>query len=172
MKAAPTLSKQLIFQYEHQTADFNMDELVQSAARVIAPLWPIETFAARHPWMGLEEQTFEQTARQLKQQLHVDIYPKSSIFRSAKQRGEIVETILEKKLINWLDSHQPGMQRETAEAFCKAALKLDEIPGQALEIPASEKACQTSGPRDNRWPKNKLYQTAQRFCRTEKCSPP
>lgn len=96
MKAAPTLSKQLIFQYEHQTADFNMDELVQSAARVIAPLWPIETFAARHPWMGLEEQTFEQTARRLKQRLHVDIYPKSSIFRSAKQRGEIVETILEK----------------------------------------------------------------------------
>lgn len=96
MKAAPTLSKQLIFKYEHQNADFNIDELVQSAARVIAPLWPIETFAARHPWMGLEEQTFEQTARQLKQQLHVDIYPKSSIFRSAKQRGEIDESILEK----------------------------------------------------------------------------
>lgn len=96
MKAVPTLSKQLIFKYEHQTADFNIDESVQSAARVIAPLWPIETFAARHPWMGLEEQTFEQTARQLKQQLQVDIYPKSSIFRSAKQRGEIDEAILEK----------------------------------------------------------------------------
>ncbi|MCU4666865.1 DUF2309 domain-containing protein [Bacillus paralicheniformis] len=139
MKAAPTLSKQLIFKYEHQTADFNIDESVQSAARVIAPLWPIETFAARHPWMGLEEQTFEQTARQLKQQLQVDIYPKSSIFRSAKQRGEIDEAILEKKLTHWLDSHQPGMQRETAEAFCKAALKLDEIPEQLLRSRQVEK---------------------------------
>lgn len=139
MKAAPTLSKQLIFKYEHQTADFNIDESVQSAARVIAPLWPIETFAARHPWMGLEEQTFEQTARQLKQQLQVDIYPKSSIFRSAKQRGEIDEAILEKKLTHWLDSHQPGMQRETAEAFCKAALKLDEIPEKLLRSRQVEK---------------------------------
>lgn len=96
MKVASTLSKQLIFKYEHQADDLNMDELVQAAARVIAPLWPIETFAARHPWMGLEEQTFEQTARRLKQQLLVDIYPKPSIFRSAKQRGEIDEAMLEK----------------------------------------------------------------------------
>lgn len=89
--------------------------------------------------MGLEEQTFEQTARQLKQQLQVDIYPKSSIFRSAKQRGEIDEAILEKKLTHWLDSHQPGMQRETAEAFCKAALKLDEIPEKLLRSRQVEK---------------------------------
>ncbi|MDI5789514.1 Na-translocating system protein MpsB [Bacillus licheniformis] len=118
MKAAPTLSKQLIFKYEHQTADFNIDESVQSAARVIAPLWPIETFAARHPWMGLEEQTFEQTARQLKQQLQVDIYPKSSI-SAPQNKGEKSMRPFLKKLTHWLDSHQPGMQRETAEAFAK-----------------------------------------------------
>ncbi|MFN2747855.1 DUF2309 domain-containing protein [Bacillus sp. z60-18] len=139
MKAASTLSKQLIFKSEHQADDLNIDELVQAAARVIAPLWPIETFAARHPWMGLEEQTFEQTARRLKQQLHVDIYPKPSIFRSAKQRGEIDEAILEKKLLHWLDSHPPGMQRETAEAFCKAALKLDEIPEKLMSSPHVKK---------------------------------
>ncbi|ATH92018.1 DUF2309 domain-containing protein [Bacillus glycinifermentans] len=130
--AASTLSKQSIFKYEHQTADINIDESVQSAARVIAPLWPIETFAARHPWMGLEQQTFEQAARRLKQQLLVDIYPKPSMFHSAKQRGEIDESILKEKLMDWLDSHQPGMMRETAAAFCEAALKLDEIPEQLL----------------------------------------
>ena len=32
----------------------NMNDLVESASRVIAPLWPISTFAAHHPWMGLE----------------------------------------------------------------------------------------------------------------------
>ncbi|MFT0803369.1 putative inorganic carbon transporter subunit DabA [Bacillus swezeyi] len=139
MKAASTLSKQLIFKYEHQADDLNMDELVQAAARVIAPLWPIETFAARHPWMGLEEQTFEQTARRLKQQLLVDIYPKPSIFRFAKQRGDIDEAMLEKKLMHWLDSHPPGMPRETAEAFCKAALKLDEIPEELMSSPQVKK---------------------------------
>lgn len=28
---------------------------VEAASKVIAPLWPISTFAARHPWMGLEK---------------------------------------------------------------------------------------------------------------------
>ena len=27
----------------------NMNDLVESASRVIAPLWPISTFAAHHP---------------------------------------------------------------------------------------------------------------------------
>ena len=27
----------------------NMNDLVESASRVIAPLWPIATFAAHHP---------------------------------------------------------------------------------------------------------------------------
>lgn len=40
----------------------NMNDLVESASRVIAPLWPIATFAAHHPWMGLEKQSFEQVA--------------------------------------------------------------------------------------------------------------
>lgn len=44
----------------------NINDLVVSASRVIAPLWPISTFAAHHPWMGLEKQSFEQVANWLK----------------------------------------------------------------------------------------------------------
>lgn len=44
----------------------NINDLVASASRVIAPLWPISTFVAHHPWMGLEKQSFEQVANWLK----------------------------------------------------------------------------------------------------------
>ncbi|RDF44472.1 DUF2309 family protein, partial [Acinetobacter baumannii] len=56
-----------------QERDINV--LIESASRVIAPLWPISTFAARNPWMGLENQSFDQVAGWLKNTRDVDIYP-------------------------------------------------------------------------------------------------
>ncbi len=52
----------------------NMNDLVKSASRVIAPLWPIATFAAHHPWMGLEKQSFEQVCRLVKRKFVMWIY--------------------------------------------------------------------------------------------------
>ena len=65
-----------------------MNDLVESASRVIAPLWPISTFAAHHPWMGLEKQSFEQVADWLKEARNVDIYPSASMIHSAKVKGD------------------------------------------------------------------------------------
>ena len=70
----------------------NINDLVVSASRVIAPLWPISTFAAHHPWMGLEKQSFEQVANWLKEARNVDIYPSASMIHSAKAKGEIEES--------------------------------------------------------------------------------
>ena len=64
----------------------NINDLVASASRVIAPLWPIATFAAHHPWMGLEKQSFEQVADWLKEIRNVDIF----LFRNLCNRAFIV----------------------------------------------------------------------------------
>ena len=76
----------------------NINDLVASASRVIAPLWPISTFAAHHPWMGLEKQSFEQVANWLKEARNVDIYPSASMIHSAKAKGEIEESFLQMSL--------------------------------------------------------------------------
>ena len=99
----------------------NINDLVVSASRVIAPLWPISTFAAHHPWMGLEKQSFEQVANWLKEARNVDIYPSASMIHSAKAKGEIEESFLQIGLSRWLDSQSFHMPRETAERFCQEA---------------------------------------------------
>lgn len=102
--------------------------LVESASRVIAPLWPISTFAARSPWMGLEKLTFEQVANWLKNTRDVDIYPSASMIHSARDKGEIDEAFVEMALQRWLASHSLHIPREVAERFCRAALSLDKLP--------------------------------------------
>ncbi|MEC1670947.1 DUF2309 domain-containing protein [Bacillus mojavensis] len=106
--------------------------LITSASRVIAPLWPISTFAARNPWMGLENQPFDQVASWLKNTRDVDIYPSASMIRSAKNKGEIDEDFLEMGLQRWLDSHSFNIPRDVAERFCHAGLKLEPLPSTLL----------------------------------------
>ena len=76
---------------------------MKAASKVIVPLGPINAFAARHPWVGMEAQSFEQVARELKDTCDVDIYPNDSMLQSAWKRGEINQDFLEIGLQNWLD---------------------------------------------------------------------
>lgn len=117
----------------------NMNDLVESASRVIAPLWPIATFAAHHPWMGLEKQSFEQVADWLKEIRNVDIYPSASMIHSAKAKGEIEESFLKSGLSRWLDSQSFHIPREKAERFCQEALKLERLPSSLLSSPEVNK---------------------------------
>ncbi|MED2711207.1 putative inorganic carbon transporter subunit DabA, partial [Bacillus toyonensis] len=116
-----------------------INDLVASASRVIAPLWPISTFAAHHPWMGLEKQSFEQVANWLKEARNVDIYPSASMIHSAKAKGEIEESFLQMSLSRWLDSQSFHIPREKAERFCQAALKLEKLPSSLLSSPELNK---------------------------------
>lgn len=112
--------------------DIDSNALIESASRVIAPLWPISTFAARSPWMGLENQTFEQVADWLKNSHEIDIYPSSPMILSAKSKGEIDEAVVKRVLQRWLDSHSFNIPRDRAERFCQNALKLDPLPSNLL----------------------------------------
>ncbi|MED5099488.1 putative inorganic carbon transporter subunit DabA [Niallia sp. FSL K6-0212] len=105
---------------------------VEAASKVIAPLWPISTFAARHPWMGLEKKTFDQVADWLKQTRDVDIYPSASMILSAKKKGEIKEAFVKQKLKQWLASNSFNIPQDVAERFCHAALNLEPIPSSLL----------------------------------------
>lgn len=120
-----------------QERDINV--LIESASRVIAPLWPISTFAARNPWMGLENQPFDQVASWLKHTRDVDIYPSASMIRSAKNKGEIDEDFVEMGLQHWLDSHSFHIPRDAAERFCHAGLKLEPLPSDLLSSHKLEK---------------------------------
>ncbi|OAH58612.1 hypothetical protein AWH48_16540 [Domibacillus aminovorans] len=117
----------------------DINGLVESASRVIAPLSPISAFAARNPWMGLENQSFNQVAVWLKNIRGVDIYPSASMILSAKSKGEIDEAFMKAGLLRWLDSQSFNIQRDVAERYCLAALKLDTLPSNLLSLHKLEK---------------------------------
>lgn len=140
MEETVTLPKPLDLQLGESIQDViaptlidDMMDLVRSASRVIAPLGPITSFAARNPWSGLEDQSFDQVARWLKYIRDVDIYPNSSMLQNAMKRGEIDPMLLEKKLQHWIDSQSLQLPRDVTEQFCRAALELDDLPVAYLE---------------------------------------
>lgn len=128
---SPTLAQML--NVEKEFYDFDLNALVQSASKVIAPLGPISKFAARHPWEGFERLSFEKTARYLKDTCDIDIFPNESVLKSALDRGEIKKKFLEAGLKRWLDSQHLGLPREVAERFCWAALMKDQPPANLVE---------------------------------------
>ncbi|MBT2258909.1 DUF2309 domain-containing protein [Priestia megaterium] len=130
-----TLAKTLHWEKLPDTLDFDLNDLVKSASSVIVPLGPINTFAARNPWVGLEGQPFEKMARWLKDTCDVDIYPNDSVFQSARDRGEIHQDFLEKGLQHWLNSQSLELPREVAERFCRAALLQNQPYSCTLEAP-------------------------------------
>ncbi|MFD2617204.1 DUF2309 domain-containing protein [Terrilactibacillus laevilacticus] len=119
----------------HEYLSHNLDDLVKSASNVIAPFGPINTFAARTPWADLEEQTFEQVARKMKNVCDVEIYPNDSMIQSARNRGEINQDFLKSSLRNWLDLQDLELTRNVAEQFCWAALTQEERPSNLLRDP-------------------------------------
>lgn len=130
-----TLAKTLHWEKLPDTIDLDLPDLVNSASKVIAPLGPINTFAARSPWAGLEGQPFEKTVRWLKDTCDVDIYPNDSVFLSARDQGRIRQDFLEKGLQDWLNSQSLELPREAAEHFCRAALSMDQPLSNTLEVP-------------------------------------
>ncbi|THE13191.1 DUF2309 family protein [Bacillus timonensis] len=127
-----TLAKNLYLEKELDAFHLELDDVVEAASKVISPLGPIQTFAARSPWAGLEQQSFEQVAHRLKNVCNVNIYPSDTVFQEAWNRGEINLDFLKQGLAKWLDTQSLGMSLEEAEQYCKAIL-LDHASSYKLE---------------------------------------
>ncbi|WEG12483.1 Na-translocating system protein MpsB [Pullulanibacillus sp. KACC 23026] len=148
MSGTSTLPKEDTRKKDERKTDYKvigLDECVQLASRVIVPLSPISTFAARHPWEGLEELTFDQVADWLKKVEDVDLYPSPSLILSAKERDEIDRIFLEKGLEEWLNSYSFNVPRDMAERFCRASLKLDSLPSSLLASPELKEMAESIG---------------------------
>lgn len=130
------LAKNLHLENDFETLDLSITELVDSASQVIVPLGPISTFAARHPWERMEQQSFEQTARFFQNTCNVDIFPNHSMFKSAWKQGEISQDFLEMGIQKWLDRQSLELPREVAENYCRTALlPVEKISSKNLDIP-------------------------------------
>ncbi|WP_338448326.1 putative inorganic carbon transporter subunit DabA [Niallia oryzisoli] len=134
MNSVLTLNKTLHVEKKLNELDLNVNELVETASSVIVPLGPITAFAARHPWAGMEHQTFEKTARFLKNIGDVDIYPNESLIKSGLEHGEIKEEFLEIGLEKWLDDQNLALSRDVAKEYCLAALRGDKPSTESISI--------------------------------------
>ena len=130
-----SLAKVLNWEKQLDYLGLDIYEFVKAASHVIAPLGPLNTFAARNPWVGLEEKSFEQVARRFKHTCDVDLLPNESILLSAWKRGEINHDFLEKSLQQWLDSQNLEFPREEAERFCRSGLDLEKQSGNIEPMP-------------------------------------
>ena len=109
-----------------------MRTLVKEASHTIAPLWPIATFAARSPWLGLEEQTFDQTAQWMQEMKEVSLYPQTAMIRAAEQRGDIEQHHLEEALNRFLQEQPPSFALEEAKRFALKALQMEPVPAELM----------------------------------------
>jgi uncharacterized protein len=128
-----TLAKTLDFEKVSEDLGLDIYDLVKSASEVIVPLGPISKFAARSPWAGLERQSFEQTARRLKDICDIEIFPNDSVLESAQAQGEIDPKCLEEALKQWLEKHSFGLSKTDVERFCRAALT-QGLPSSDLKV--------------------------------------
>ena len=83
----------------------------------------------------MEEQSFEQVARYLKDMCDVDIYPNDSMIKSAWNQGEIKDEFLEIGLQKWLDDQNLEIPRDVAEQYCRAALGWEKQSSESLSLP-------------------------------------
>jgi len=140
-----TLAKNLYLEKEFDINQLDLNGLVESASKVIAPLGPIHTFAARSPWSGFEHESFEEAARRLKKVCDVDIFPSDAILQTAWKQGEIDLDILKMGLNKWLDAQFLKLPREDAEQYCRAIL-LNEASSEQLTSPDLKRLVKKLGP--------------------------
>ncbi|MDN5637668.1 MAG: Na-translocating system protein MpsB [Staphylococcus equorum] len=113
--------------YVSQNNHNDIRKLIDAASKVIVPLSSISVFAARSPWSGLEDKTFDEVAHWLKQVREVDIYPAIASILEAKKQGEIDDCKIEERFQQWLEQASLAIPRESAVKYGRNALKLHPL---------------------------------------------
>ena len=106
---------------------------VENASKVIVPLSPISVFAARSPWSGLEDKTFDEVASWLKQERKVDIYPARTTIIEARQQGEISDKYIERRFQQWIEETKLSIPKAHATQYGHQALKLQSLDAYSEE---------------------------------------
>ncbi|MCL6454004.1 MAG: DUF2309 domain-containing protein [Alicyclobacillus sp.] len=123
-------------------------ELVRNSADAIAPLWPIATFIARHPWPELEHHPYAEVAHWLRDAQGIHLHPPASVVESAVANGEVAPHHLTRRLNAWLDAQPVPMPRDAAERACLALLwtfQTDLPPASATAEALADTLLQDSG---------------------------
>ncbi|BBK27106.1 DUF2309 domain-containing protein [Staphylococcus arlettae] len=131
----------------------SIEAVITRATKVIVPLSPISIFAARHPWVNLEDKQFETIGRWLDNSRDVDIFPGKKIIKDAYQKGEIEDSYLVERLEQWIEQQQLNVPFEVAKQYGSNALKLDDQP-LTIESESYDLAATTELPDDDvfqRW---------------------
>jgi hypothetical protein len=96
----------------------SVDELVASAANIVAPVWPLKTFLAVNPLQGLEHLPFEQAVLEAEWQ------------RAANGDASKGREAVNRELIKWCSAYfdegqatiaMPGREHGLYRAFCNLA---------------------------------------------------
>ncbi|MCE5012848.1 DUF2309 domain-containing protein [Staphylococcus warneri] len=110
----------------------DIEMIVSEAKRVITPLSPISIFAARNPWEGLENQTFNEVATWLKDIRDVDMYPNYNAIEDAKAHGEIDIDIFESLLNDALQTSEINIETDLEKRYIKNIQYIKRVPDRFL----------------------------------------
>ena len=67
---------------------------IEEASQVVGKTWPLYSFVTSNPLSGYEGMPFEKAVNQARKFLNANVFPETSLFRQAWEKGEIDEELL------------------------------------------------------------------------------
>ena len=76
----------------------DLDQALARASKLIAPLWPLESFVAVNPFLGLSSESFERACQRMRQATGANVLMPRAYYRRLIDSGRITESDLEQAL--------------------------------------------------------------------------
>lgn len=111
---------------------------VERACKRIAPLWPLKSFVAVNPFLGLTDESFVSACTRLKRVTGADLLMPRSFFRDAIQKGRITRDDLRQALTQ----RTQGKVTYLAVTDLEQALALDPPPAETIATTVADLAAE------------------------------